>query len=50
MVGGVLADRVNKRNSMVVLDFVTAVVIIIFYRTLGHVFIVPLFIVTLMPL
>ncbi len=29
-VGGIIADRVNKRNVMVVLDFLTALVILIF--------------------
>ena len=34
MIGGVLADRVNKRNIMVGLDFSTAILILIFYLTL----------------
>lgn len=50
LLGGILADRVNKRNIMVVLDFSTAAVIIIFNLLLGNVDIVPLFIVTLMIL
>ncbi len=29
-IGGVIADRINKRNIMVVLDFLTAAVILIF--------------------
>lgn len=50
MVGGVLADRVNKRNIMVGLDFCTAVLILIFYFTLGKLPTVPLFIAVLMLL
>lgn len=34
-IGGILADRVNKRNIMVVLDFFTAAVILIFSLLLG---------------
>lgn len=48
--GGVLADRLNKRNIMVVLDFLTAVIIIIFYILLSKVPIIPLFICTIMLL
>ena len=44
MIGGVLADRVNKRNIMVGLDFCTAVLILIFYLSLGKLPTVPLFI------
>ena len=50
MIGGVLADRVNKRNIMVGLDFCTAVLILIFYLTLGRLPTVPLFIIVLMLL
>ena len=50
MIGGVLADRVNKRNIMVGLDFCTAVLILIFYLTLGKLPTVPLFIAVLMLL
>lgn len=50
MIGGVLADRVNKRNIMVGLDFCTAVLILIFYLTLGKLPTVPLFIIMLMLL
>lgn len=50
MIGGVLADRVNKRNIMVGLDFCTAVLILIFYFTLGKLPTVPLFIAVLMLL
>lgn len=50
MIGGVLADRVNKRNIMVGLDFCTAILILIFYLVLGNLPTVPLFIVVLMLL
>lgn len=50
LVGGVLADRVNKRNIMVALDFSTAALIFIFYLLHGMVPIVPLMIVCLMIL
>lgn len=50
LLGGVLADRVNKRNIMVGLDFFTAVVITVFYILKGIIPTVPLFTVTLMLL
>lgn len=48
--GGVVADRVNKRNIMVVLDFSTALLILAFTLLLGHVPLVPLMLVCLMLL
>lgn len=50
MVGGVLADRVNKRNIMVGLDFSTVAIIMLFYFSLGKIPTVPLFIIVLMLL
>lgn len=50
MIGGVLADRVNKRNIMVGLDFCTTALISVFYLSLGVLPTVPLFIVVLMLL
>lgn len=50
MIGGVFADRVNKRNIMVGLDFCTAILILISYLTLGKLPTVPLFIIVLMVL
>ena len=50
LVGGVLADRLNKRNIMVALDFGTAGLILLFYPLHGEVPIVPLMIVCLMIL
>ena len=50
MVGGVLADRVNKRNIMVGLDFSTVAIIKLFYFSLGKIPTVPLFIIVLMLL
>lgn len=48
LLGGVIADRVNKRNIMVVLDFSTAGVILTFYLLHGVVPLVPLLMVVLM--
>lgn len=50
MAGGVLADRVNKRDIMVVLDFGTAALIGCFCVLLGKMPLVPLFITGLMLL
>ena len=50
LLGGVLADRVNKRNIMVFLDFSTAGIIAGFYFLMGTAPAIPLFIVTLMIL
>ena len=50
LLGGVIADRKNKRNSMVVLDFTTAAVIALFYIALGKIPLVPLMISALMIL
>lgn len=49
-VGGIIADRVNKRNIMVLLDFFTAVLILIFFILKGRVPLIPLLTVTLMLL
>ena len=46
LLGGVLADRVNKRNIMVFLDFSTAGIIAGLYFLVGRVPTIPLFIVT----
>lgn len=48
--GGVIADRKNKRNIMVVLDFSTAAVILIFSIALEKISLVPLMIAMLMIL
>ncbi|WP_346900153.1 MFS transporter [Clostridium sp. UBA7503] len=48
--GGILADRVNKRNIMVTLDFLTASIVFLFFMALGKLPIVPLFIAVLMLL
>lgn len=48
--GGVLADRVNKRNIMVILDFTTAVLVAGLVFLLGKLPIVPLLMVVLMLL
>ncbi|MEG2584092.1 MAG: MFS transporter [Oscillospiraceae bacterium] len=48
--GGILADRVNKRNIMVALDFLTAGIISVLFLSIGEVPLVPLMIVVLMLL
>lgn len=47
-IGGIVADRVNKRNIMVILDFFTAILVMIFFLLMGKVHLIPLIIVTLM--
>lgn len=49
-VGGIIADRVNKRNVMVILDFFTAAVILLFTLLMQGVNLVVLLTVTLMIL
>lgn len=49
-IGGVVADRVNKRNIMAALDFSTAGLILIFALLLGRIPLVPLMVVCLMLL
>ena len=49
-VGGIVADRVNKRNIMVILDFFTAAVIAAFSVLAGGVNLILLIVVTLMLL
>ena len=49
-VGGIVADRVNKRNIMVILDFLTAAVIMAFSLLMDGVRLIPLLTVTLMLL
>lgn len=34
--GGIIADRVNKRNIMVILDFLTSALILIFFLSMGR--------------
>lgn len=48
--GGIIADRKNKRNIMVALDFTTAAIILVFSFALGKVSLVPLMIAVLMIL
>ncbi len=49
-IGGVVADRVNKRNIMVVLDFSTAGLILLFTLLLDRAPLVPLMVASLMLL
>ena len=50
LLGGVVADRVNKRNIMVILDYSTALLILVFSLLLGKAPLVPLFIAVMMLL
>jgi len=49
-IGGVIADRLNKRNVMVILDFCTAALSLIFCMLVGKISIVPLMAVTMIIL
>lgn len=49
-IGGIIADRVNKRNVMVILDFLTAGIIAAFSLLVNGAELVPLLTVTLMLL
>lgn len=49
-IGGIIADRINKRNIMVILDFCTAGLILIFTLLLGRVDLVVLIITALIIL
>lgn len=49
-IGGIIADRINKRNIMVILDFCTAIMTVIFTFLLGSVNLVILIIFTLIIL
>lgn len=49
-IGGIVADRVNKRNVMVILDFSTAALVLVLSILLGHVNLIALLITVLMLL
>ncbi|MBO3443880.1 MFS transporter [Clostridium sp. CCUG 7971] len=49
-IGGIIADRFNKRNIMVILDFSTAILIFMFYLLSGKMDIVLLMAITLIIL
>lgn len=49
-VGGIIADRINKRNIMVTLDFLTALIVVAFMLLLNSVDFIVLITVTLMLL
>ena len=49
-VGGIIADRLNKRNIMVLLDFSTSALILLFSLLAGKIAIVPLIGITLIVL
>ena len=49
-IGGIIADRINKRNIMVFLDFFTAAIITLFYIALGELNVIGLVTIMLMLL
>lgn len=49
-VGGIIADRVNKRNIMVILDFSTALLTLVFYLLAETIDILPLITITMIIL
>ncbi len=49
-IGGIIADRVNKRNIMVILDFTTAAITLLFALLMGKVNLILLIIITLILL
>lgn len=49
-IGGIIADRLNKKNIMVILDFCTAMLIFLFCLLEGAINIVPLIAVTMILL
>lgn len=49
-IGGIVADRINKRNIMVILDFFTAIVMIVFSLLMGRINLIFLMTITLMLL
>lgn len=49
-IGGIIADRVNKRNVMVGLDLATAILIFVYSQIRGSFGLVPLLVMTLMIL
>lgn len=49
-IGGIIADRVNKRSIMVILDFSTAILISLFYLLVGKIDIVLLMAITMIIL
>lgn len=50
LVGGILADRANKRNIMVILDFSTSALVLLFTLLLGLSPLIPLMVATLLLL
>lgn len=47
-IGGIIADRLNKRNIMVILDFLTGLLMLFFYLLIDTISLVPLIITTMM--
>lgn len=49
-IGGIIADRVNKRNIMVILDFLTAIITLAVMMLLGKVNLIVLLLIALLLL
>lgn len=49
-IGGIVADRVNKKNIMIILDFFTSILLFIFTILIDKIEIIPLIILTMMIL
>ncbi len=49
-IGGIIADRLNKRNIMVMLDFFTALLMLFCYLMMDTISLIPLLVATLMIL
>lgn len=49
-IGGVMADRINKRNIMVILDFLTAGIMFLFSLAMNGAHLIPLLTITLLLL
>lgn len=49
-IGGIIADRLNKKNIMVMLDFCTAILVFLFCLVVGKINILPLIAITMITL
>lgn len=50
LIGGIIADRKNKRNIMVILDFLTAIIVLVYVLFYKNISFVPFLIFILMTL
>jgi len=49
-IGGIIADRLNKKNIMVILDFFTAMLVLLFCLLMSRIDIIPLIAITMIAL